>query len=395
MQFDFLTSNPAFNIAEESNIAGTGGNTTLYRKATRYDFDNRLKPDGILLNITLKGIIPDLINGHFKDKQTHLINLMDNLDVWPYNTCYFLIENANKTTSIKIAGGLAKKIYSADPNDCFKMTYYSGSNRGMDNEFNGTNKVIRQLPGRGRDTVAYDYTDKKISTGPKFAFYVMESRKSYTVTTEPIMGGTICYISTNTTEEAEKLKLFTLNNPIYKKYIKRMHIKNHAFGLRNIKKFDLNQIVTGEEIPKEWGITDNDLIQPTKIENEVLTDVLKRKSLGQVFTPKKLIEIIFKDLIALRPDAFSNPKYTFCDSMCGNGKFLSSILEKKMSNNISHQTALESIYGIDIDSDAVEECKNNLIMGNEALRKIVDEQIICGDMFEYTFPSNNFNKLFV
>ena len=36
-----------------------------------------------------------------------------------------------------------------------------------------------------------------------------------------------------------------------------------------VEKFDLNQIVTGEEIPKEWGITDNDLIQPTKIENEV------------------------------------------------------------------------------------------------------------------------------
>jgi hypothetical protein len=32
------------------------------------------------------------------------------------------------------------------------------------------NKVVRQLPGKGRDSVAYDYTDKVISAGWKFAF---------------------------------------------------------------------------------------------------------------------------------------------------------------------------------------------------------------------------------
>ena len=63
MNFNFMTSNPAFNIAETNNKAGTGGNTTLYRTATRHAFD-LLEPNGLLLNITLKGIIPDLLEKH-------------------------------------------------------------------------------------------------------------------------------------------------------------------------------------------------------------------------------------------------------------------------------------------------------------------------------------------
>ena len=86
MQFNYAISNPAFNVAEGNNIAGTGGNTTLYKTATRNDFDCRVADDGTLVNITLKGIIPDLVNGYFKDYQVNFIHLLDNLDVWPYNT---------------------------------------------------------------------------------------------------------------------------------------------------------------------------------------------------------------------------------------------------------------------------------------------------------------------
>ena len=58
---------------------------------------------------------------------------------------YVAAESEDEVSLIKFNGGLAKKIYSTDPNDRFKMTYYSGSNRGMDNDFRETyaNKVIR------------------------------------------------------------------------------------------------------------------------------------------------------------------------------------------------------------------------------------------------------------
>jgi hypothetical protein len=97
---------------------------------------------------------------------------MDNIDVWPYNTCFFSVTKTPRTSPPKILGGLAAKIYSPDPTDCFNFVYYSGSNNGMNKLFglDKKNKVVRQLPGKGRDSVAYDYTDKVISAGWKFAF---------------------------------------------------------------------------------------------------------------------------------------------------------------------------------------------------------------------------------
>ena len=255
MLFDYCTSNPAFNIATKKNLAGTGGNTTLYKTATNHAFQ-LLKEHGVLMNITLKGIINVLVNGKYKDYQTHYINLMDDIDVWQYNTCFFILEKSDKSTSAYIDGGLASKIYSPYKEECIPFVYYSGSNNGMNKFFNGSNKVIRQLPFSKSETVVYDYTDKVIEAGPKFAFNVMESPKSYTVTDEPIYGGTICYIPTDTIEQAEKFKLFALHNKVFKEYIARMKIRGHAFGLRNIKNFDTDQIVTGNEIPEEWNISD-------------------------------------------------------------------------------------------------------------------------------------------
>ncbi len=370
MEFDYCISNPAFNIAESNNVAGTGGNTTLYKTATRNDFKNRVKDNGTLVNITLKGIIPDLVSGYFKDYQVDFIHLMDDIDVWPYNTCFFFVSKKPRTSPPKILGGMAAKIYSPDPADCFPFVYYSGSNNGMNKLF-GTgksNKVVRQLPGKGRDSVAYDYTDAKIASGWKFAFYVMESKKSYTVTNEPVYGGTICYIPTATEEEAKKLKLFVENNEVFAEYVRRMKFKGHAFGLRNIKKFDLKQIVTGKEIPKEWGITANDLKAPIKFENEISEDRDRVKALGEVFTPTSLVNYVLDTLEVFDTAAFSSNK-TFIDSMCGDGQFLVGIKNKGVD--------VANIYGIDLTKSNVDTALNR-IAG-------VDANLVCADSLGDTF----------
>lgn len=380
-----MTSNPAFNIAETNNKAGTGGNTTLYRTATRHAFD-LLKPNGLLLNITLKGIIPDLLEKHFAENQTHLINLMDDVDVWPYNTCYFIVEKDKKTFQTSIHGSLAAKIFSPYESDCFPFVYYSGADNGMKGfSPQGANRVVRKLPGKNNDKFLYDNTDIEVDSGWKFAFNVMESKKSYSITEEPIRGGTICYIPTSTKEEAQKLKLFVENNEVYAEYVKRSKIKYHAFGMRNVKKFDLSQIKTGKEIPVEWNITDLDLQDPKVLYNEIVEDRAKVKEQGQVYTPKALVDKTLKDLETIRPDAFNNSVYTFCDSMCGNGKFLINILEKKMSNGIDKKTALTTIYGVELDNDAAEECRKNLLNGDESLRHIVEQNIICADALRYHY----------
>jgi hypothetical protein len=387
MEFDYCISNPAFNVAEGNNIAGTGGNTTLYKTATRNDFIHRLKPGGYLVNITLKGIITDLVDGHFKESQVNRIDLMDNIDVWPYNTCYFIVNKAQRKTAPAITGGLASKLFSPNRNDCFPFVYYSGSNNGMGKFFDPAkpNKVVRQLPGKGRDQVAYDYTDKDIAAGPKFAFYVMESRKSYTVTTEPVYGGTICYVPTATVAEAKKLKLFVENNKLFAEYVKRMKLRGHAFGLRYLRKFDLNQIVTGNETPVEWGTTQADLAAPIQLTNDITEDRNRVKALGEVFTPTSLVEQVLDAVEHNDPTAFTDPDKTFIDSMCGDGQFLVAILNRKISNGISPAQALSTIFGIDLTQDNVDVCSSRLLKDYSMFNAIVEQNIVCADSLGSTF----------
>lgn len=371
MEFNYCISNPAFNIAVENNVAGTGGNTTLYKTATRNDFDNRLLENGSLINITLKGIVGDLVNGYFKDYQVDFIHLMDNIDVWPYNTCFFSVTKSPRTTPPIILGGLAAKIYTPYSDESFPFVYYSGSNNGMTKFFgkNKTNKVIRQLPGKGRDSVAYDYTDVEIKSGWKFAFYVMESKKSYVVTNEPIYGGTICYIPTKTKEQAEKLKLFVEKNPLYLEYVKRMKLKGHAFGLRNMRKFDLSQIETGLEIPKEWNITEQDLLPPRQFENDISEDRDRVKALGEVFTPTPLVNYVLDTAIQYHGNML-DPKNTFIDSMCGDGQFLVGLKNKEVSPSM--------LYGIDLTQANVD----------VAITRTGSSNIVCADSLGTTLSKN-------
>jgi len=379
MEFNYCISNPAFNVAEGNNIAGTGGNTTLYKTATRNDFDNRLKDTGTLINITLKGIIPDLVSGYFKDYQVNWIHLMDNIDVWPYNTCIFSVSKTPRVSPPLILGGLASKIYSPDPKDCFEFVYYSGSNNGMNKHFGAgkKNKVIRQLPGKGRDTVSYEYTDVNVDAGPKFAFYVMESRKSYTVTSDPVYGGTICYVPFKTEDEAHKLKLFVEKNPVFAEYIKRMKLRGHAFGLRNMKKFDLGQIKTGLEVPKEWSIVDADLLPPVVLKNDITEDRDRVKALGEVFTPTSLVNFTLDLIEKYDKQAFQNPSHTFIDSMCGDGQFLVGIKNKNVD--------LNNIYGIDLTPANTEICKKRL-------QPTANTNIQCADSLGDTFSNKKVIK---
>lgn len=391
MNFDYCISNPAFNVAEGNNVAGTGGNTTLYKTATRNDFDNRLKDTGTLINITLKGIIPDLVNGHFKDYQVNWIHLMDNIDVWPYNTCIFSVSKTPRVSPPVILGGLAAKIYSPNIADCFDFVYYSGSNNGMNKHFAAgkKNKVIRQLPGKGRDAVSYEYTDREVSAGAKFAFYVMESRKSYTVTSDPIFGGTICYIPFDNEDQANKLKLFVENNPIFAEYTKRMKLRGHAFGLRNMRKFDINQIVTGLETPKEWGITAADLLPATVLENDITEDRDRVKALGEVFTPTALVEYVMDLLEQHDPAALTTPSNTFIDSMCGDGQFLREFLIRKMRHGGTFVQAFNSIYGVDLTSDNVDMCRKRLLCGQNQYQHILENNIVCADALKYHYRFDN------
>jgi hypothetical protein len=49
------------------------------------------------------------------------------------------------------------------------------------------------------------------------------------------------------------------------------------------------------------------------------------------------------------------------------------------------KTALETIYGVELDCDSIVECKDRLLLGNESLRHIVDKNIVCHDALTYDY----------
>lgn len=109
---------------------------------------------------------------------------------------------------------------------------------------------------------------------------------------------------------------------------------------------------------------------------------------AEVYTPEWLV----KDMCnMLPPDAWETIDKTFLEPSCGNGNFLVEILSRKleMCKDVSDcMAALNSIYGIDILPDNVEEAKKRMLdivqsefgfFVRSDAKTILDKRIICGD----------------
>lgn len=111
-------------------------------------------------------------------------------------------------------------------------------------------------------------------------------------------------------------------------------------------------------------------------------DRLRVKATGEVFTPTPLVQEV---LDQLPQELFRDPTKTFLDPSCGDGQFLGEVLIRKMENGIDFETALSTIYGIDIMHDNVALCRDRLLCGMEEFREIVDNNIACYDGLTYDY----------
>ena len=124
---------------------------------------------------------------------------------------------------------------------------------------------------------------------------------------------------------------------------------------------------------------------------EKLTKSKERvKSLGEVFTPGKLVNEMLDEL----PVEMWEDSKTFLDPTCGNGQFLVAVLKRKIE--LGHSKTLSVIYGVDIMEDNVAECKSRLlsIAGDiVANREILDNNILCRDglKYDYSFGTGIFD----
>ena len=111
-------------------------------------------------------------------------------------------------------------------------------------------------------------------------------------------------------------------------------------------------------------------------------DQLRVKTTGEVFTPTPLVQEM---LDQLPPEVFSDPSKTFLDNSCGDGQFLGEVLIRKMENGSTFEQALSTIYGVDLMPDNVDECRKRLLCGQEHLRHIVEQNIVCADALRYHY----------
>jgi type I restriction-modification system DNA methylase subunit len=116
---------------------------------------------------------------------------------------------------------------------------------------------------------------------------------------------------------------------------------------------------------------------------------LRVKANGEVFTPTVLVQEI---LDQLPQELFQDATKTFLDNSCGDGQFLGEVLIRKIENGIDFETALITIYGVDLMQDNVDLCRARLLCGQEHLRHIVERNIVCHDALTYDYSFNGTNQ---
>ena len=84
-------------------------------------------------------------------------------------------------------------------------------------------------------------------------------------------------------------------------------------------------------------------------------------------------------------DQFTDPSKTFLDNSCGDGQFLGEVLIRKMENGSTFEQALSTTYGVDLMEDNVELCRERLLCGQEHLRHIIEQNIVCADGLRYHY----------
>lgn len=125
------------------------------------------------------------------------------------------------------------------------------------------------------------------------------------------------------------------------------------------------------------------------------TRVARRKNskvnTQEFFTPYPIVKRMCDKI----PDEdWSDPTKTFLESSFGNGQFVLYIVWNRIQHGIDWQTALKTLYGVELMLDNVLECHDRVIdlltkLGIEfderTARKIMKKNLVCSDFFKWDF----------
>ena len=124
------------------------------------------------------------------------------------------------------------------------------------------------------------------------------------------------------------------------------------------------------------------------------TRVARRKTgkkTNEYFTPYSIVKRMCDKI----PDEdWADPTKTFLESSFGNGQFVVYIVWNRIQHGIDWQTALKTLYGVELMADNVLECHDRVIdlltkLGIEfderTARKIMKKNLVCSDFFKWDF----------
>ena len=126
------------------------------------------------------------------------------------------------------------------------------------------------------------------------------------------------------------------------------------------------------------------------------TRVARRKTgkkTNEFFTPYSIVKRMADKI----PDSYwSDPTKTFLESSFGNGQFVVYIVWNRIQHGIDWETALKTLYGVELMADNVIETHDRVIdllikLGIEfderTARKIMKKNLVCSDFFKWDFEN--------
>ena len=111
----------------------------------------------------------------------------------------------------------------------------------------------------------------------------------------------------------------------------------------------------------------------------------------EFFTPYSIVKRMCDKI----PDEdWADPTKTFLESSFGSGQFVVYIVWNRIQHGIDWQTALKTLYGVELMADNVIECHDRVIdlltklgieFDEQTARKIMKKNLVCSDFFKWDF----------
>ena len=122
------------------------------------------------------------------------------------------------------------------------------------------------------------------------------------------------------------------------------------------------------------------------------TRLKRRKKTGEFYTPYSIIK---KMIDKIEPEMWADPDRTFLEPSFGDGNLIIAILYRRIvEHSIDWITALETLYGVELMQDNVDETKERIIdllnklnieYDKDVAYEIMNRNIVCSDFFKWNF----------